>query len=96
MNKLWKWLAGIASAVSAGLVIALQAVLLRQEKEKRKKAEKTAERLKNTAQKIIESEKIANEQKEKISSGNNSDNLDSSLCVLHKLSGNRTKPDKLS
>ena len=94
MGKLWRWIAGIASAVSAALIIALQAVLFRREKEKRKEAENKAEKIKNTAEKIIEAEKKANEQKEKISSNDNSANLDNSLDILHQLSGNRRKPDK--
>lgn len=94
MSKLWRWIAGIASAVSAVLIIALQAVLFRREKEKRKEAERKAEKIKNTAEKIIEAEKKANEQKEKISSNDNSANLDSSLDILHELSDNRRKPDK--
>lgn len=94
MGKLWRWIAGIASAVSAALIIALQAVLFRREKEKRKEAESKAEKIKNTAEKIIETEKKANEQKEKISNNDNCANLDSSLDILHELSGNRRKPDK--
>ena len=94
MGKLWRWVAGIASAVSAALIIALQAVLFRREKEKRKEAESKAEKIKNTAEKIIEAEKKANEQKEKISNNDNCANLDSSLNILHELSGNRRKSDK--